>query len=225
MKTAVKVLLGISIVVLGYLCYSSVQTPIKFEEERNKRENDVIASLMNIRKAEVEFKNTHGYYTASFDSLITFIKDGKMKVIKKEGSLSDEQLDKGLNEIKAMQIVKRGNAKEIEENGLQGFRRDTLYVPVLETLFKGVYDDNTISKIAIIPHSNNQKFGIKTAIQEKNNIKLPLLEVTAPYEAYLGDLNKQELSNLIDLQEKLDKYPGLKIGSVVEPNNNAGNWE
>ena len=31
--------------------------------------------------------------------------------------------------------------------------------------------------------------------------------------------------NAIDIQEKFDKFPGLKIGSVLEPNNNAGNWE
>jgi hypothetical protein len=28
-----------------------------------------------------------------------------------------------------------------------------------------------------------------------------------------------------DLQIKLNKYPGLMVGSLETPNNNAGNWE
>jgi hypothetical protein len=39
------------------------------------------------------------------------------------------------------------------------------------------------------------------------------------------DINKQETLNAIDLQKKLMKYPGLKVGSIEEPNNFAGNWE
>jgi hypothetical protein len=38
-------------------------------------------------------------------------------------------------------------------------------------------------------------------------------------------VNRQETLNLIDLQEKLEKYAGLKVGAVNEPNNFAGNWE
>ncbi len=225
MKTVVKVLLGISIVLLGYFCYSSIMTPIKFEQARSAREKEVIALLMDIRKAEVEYKNQNGKYTASFDTLITFVKEGQMKMLKKEGTLSDQQLEDGLTEEKALAIVKKGNAKEIAENGLQGFVRDTVYENVLETLFKDKYDANTISKIREIPYSGGKDFELETAEQEKNSIKLPLFEARAPYESFLGDLNHQELVNLIDLQDKLDKYTGLKVGSVDEPNNNAGNWE
>ena len=33
------------------------------------------------------------------------------------------------------------------------------------------------------------------------------------------------MSNLKDKRIKLEKYPGLQVGSIEEPNNNAGNWE
>ena len=46
-----------------------------------------------------------------------------------------------------------------------------------------------------------------------------------PYETYLGGLNTQELANLKDLQTKLGKYCGLRVGDIEQPNNNAGNWE
>jgi hypothetical protein len=52
-----------------------------------------------------------------------------------------------------------------------------------------------------------------------------LFEASAAYTTYLYDLNRQEMLNAIDLQKKLEKFPGLQVGSVLEPNNNAGNWE
>lgn len=225
MKTAIKVLLGISIALLAYFCYSSIQTPIEFEEVRGVREKQVIASLISIRRAEIEFKNQHGRYTASFDTLIAFVKEGKMKMLKKEGTLSDEQMEKGLTEEKAAAILRRGNATEIAENGLTGFVRDTIYAKVIESLFAGEYDAQTIDNLRYIPFTEKQEFELAVGSREKNSIVLPLFEARAPYKLFLGDLNRQELINLIDLQTKLGKYEGLKVGDVNEPNNNAGNWE
>ncbi len=226
MKTVVKVLLGLSVVLLAYFCVTSITTPIKFEEKRADREKVVIARLVDIRKAQIEFKNQKGRYTASFDTLISFIKNGKMKMVKKEGALTDEQMEKGLTEKKAMEIINKGNAKEIAENGLQNFRRDTTYISVLTSLFDGVYDTETINQLSIIPFSENKKFEMATTLYKTaSGIPIPLFEAKAPYEAYLGDLDRQELINLIDIQKKLDRFAGLQVGSTQEPNNNAGNWE
>jgi hypothetical protein len=49
--------------------------------------------------------------------------------------------------------------------------------------------------------------------------------VSAHYDTYLSDLNRQQLINLKDKQTKMNRFNGLKVGSVVEPNNNSGNWE
>lgn len=224
MKLVIKILLGISIALLGYFSVMSIVTPIKFEETRAEREKEVIASLINLRKAELEFKNQYGRYTASMDTLVMFLKNGKMKTVKKVGTLTDEQMEKGLTEAKALAIVKKGNAKEIAENGLQGFSRDTTYSSIIETLFKGEYDENTIDNIGNIPFSNGKKFEMEVGTQVKNAVTIPLFEIRAHYDTFLEDLNKQERINLIDLQEKLDKYPGLKVGSVTEPST-TGNWE
>jgi hypothetical protein len=68
-------------------------------------------------------------------------------------------------------------------------------------------------------------FSNSSIISFSSSIVIPLFEARAPYDAYLSDLNRQELVNLKDQQTKLEKYNGLKVGSVDEPNNNAGNWE
>lgn len=145
----------------------------------------------------------------------------------KEGSLTEKQLEAGLNERKAADIVRKGVMKDIVAAGLEGFRRDTAFMPIIASIYAERFTAESIDKIAIIPHSDNVKFELKVNDSYVNSIgiKFPLFEASAHYTTFLSDLNRQELVNVIDIQEKLFKFPGLKVGAVDEPNNNAGNWE
>ena len=98
---------------------------------------------------------------------------------------------------------------------------------MIETLYKGEFDENTIDQIVVIPFSDNKRFEIEVNDEYKTSqgIHVPLFEARAPFETYLADQDKQELVNLIDKEQKLDHYAGLKVGSIEAPNNNAGNWE
>ncbi|OIP83913.1 MAG: hypothetical protein AUK44_03815 [Porphyromonadaceae bacterium CG2_30_38_12] len=227
MKTVIQILLAISIVLLAYFCIMSIVTPIRFAEEKAKREIVIIDRLVDIRKAEVEYRDQKGKYTDNIDELIKFLKSAKKKTVLKEGSLTDKQLEAGLTEVAATKIVRRGNMQEIITNGLQGFRRDTAYVNLIESIFPNKYTAETIDQINVIPFTENQKFEVKVNNDYTNNngIKIPLFEASVLYSVYLKDLNHQEVINKIDIQTKLAKFPGLKVGSVDEPNNNAGNWE
>jgi hypothetical protein len=227
MKVVYSILLVIAIAVLGYLCVMSILTPIRFEEQREEREKIIIAKLIDIRKAEVEFNNQFRYYTANMDSLINFINTGKVAQVFKVGTLTDEQLKAGLTEQKAVKIVNSGKTKEIIANGLQNFRRDTTFVGVFESIFADKYSRETIAKLGEIPFSNGEQFNLQAGlyVNPKTGIKIPLFQATAHYSTYLNDLDKQERINLIDLREKMQKFPGLKVGDIETPNNNAGNWE
>ena len=227
MKTAIKILLGIAIIFLSYLCIMSIVTPIQFENTRTQRETAVVKKLIDIRKAQLEFKDQHNRFTADIDSLVAFVRDGKKKIVQKEGALTDKQLESGLTEAQAVKIIAKGNEKEIREKGLEGFRRDTLVVDVITELFPNEYNRQNIHEMAIIPYSQNKKFQMLVNNDYTNDIgiRIPLFEARAPYADYLWDLDRQELLNLIDKQSQMDKYQGLKVGSVDSPNNNAGNWE
>ena len=249
MKTTFRILLALAICFLAYICVDSVVTPIQFEETRVAREEAVVKNLIHIRTAEVEFKNTHGRFMADADSLLMFLKTAPKKEVLKEGSLTDAQLEKGLTEHKAVKLIDKAKAKamsklktddpealyayiwandkDIKEAGLQGFRRDTIERNMIETLYKGEFTADNIDQIVLIPFSDNKRFEIEVNDEYKTSqgIHVPLFEARAPFGTYLADQDKQELVNLIDKEEKLDHYPGLKVGSVEAPNNNAGNWE
>ena len=171
MKTTFRILLACAIVFLAYICVDSVVTPIEFEETRTAREEAVVKNLVHIRTAEVEFKNQNGRFMADPDSLLMFLKNMPKKEVLKEGSLTDAQLEKGITEHKAVKIIEKAKAKamsklktddqdaiyayiwqndkDVKEAGLQGFRRDTIETNMIQSLYKGEFNEQTIDQILL----------------------------------------------------------------------------
>ena len=207
MKVTLKILLAAAVVLLVYMCYKSVTGPIEYDE-RDRRENLIKARLIDIRKAQIEYKNIHKVHAANFDELSKFLKDEKLPFLIKEGVLTDEQLEKGMTE------------KEAVKKGL--IRRDTVWVTAVDTLFGKGYN---VDDLRNVPGANVQ-FTMDTAtLTSGSGYTVKVFQCGVLYDDYLGDLNKQEVYNLKDKASKMGKYAGLRVGSVEEINNNAGNWE
>ena len=208
MKVPLKILLAVAVVLLAYMCYRSIMGPIEFKDERDRRENLIKARLIDIRKAQIEYKNIHKVHAANFDELSKFLKDEKLPFLIKEGVLTDEQLEKGMTE------------KEAVKKGL--IRRDTVWVTAVDTLFGKGYN---VDDLRNVPGANVQ-FTMDTAtLTSGSGYTVKVFQCGVLYDDYLGDLNKQEVYNLKDKASKMGKYAGLRVGSVEEINNNAGNWE
>ena len=208
MKVTLKILLAVAVVLLAYMCYRSIMGPIEFKDEKDRRENLIKARLIDIRKAQIEYKNIHKVHAANFDELSKFLKDEKLPFLIKEGVLTDEQLEKGMTE------------KEAVKKGL--IRRDTIWVTAVDTLFGKGYN---VDDLRNVPGANVQ-FTMDTAtLTSGSGYTVKVFQCGVQYDDYLGDLDKQLVYNLKDKAEKMNKYPGLRVGSVEEINNNAGNWE
>ena len=208
MKVTLKILLAVAVVLLAYMCYRSIMGPIEFKDEKDRRENLIKARLIDIRKAQIEYKNIHKVHSANFDELSKFLKDEKLPFLIKEGVLTDEQLEKGMTE------------KEAVKKGL--IRRDTIWVTAVDTLFGKGYN---VDDLRNVPGANVQ-FTMDTAtLTSGSGYTVKVFQCGVQYDDYLGDLDKQLVYNLKDKAEKMNKYPGLRVGSVEEINNNAGNWE
>ena len=226
MRIVFKLLLGIAIVFMAYLCWSSIMTPIRFEEEKAVRDDAVKRRLIDIRKAQVEFNNLNQRFTGSFDTLIYFVRTAQIPIVMKKGELTDAQLEKGLTEAKALELTPEDAPKYgIEDYELfrASFIRDTSFVSVLESVFgKGF----PIDSIAYVPFTNNARFEMEASMYlSTSGIKIPLFEARVPFSVYLQGLDEQEIHNLIDARRTQGKYEGLKVGDITSPNNNSGNWE
>lgn len=245
MKKVINILLGLCVIGLVYILYSSIMSPIKFDKEQAKRERAVINRLIDIRSAQVEYRNfNNGQYTASFDTLINFVKTGKLPIVNKVGELSDKQIDDGWTESKvislyheAQEAKNKNEAKKkwdeaseagFIKSGSEGtieflFSRDTVWVDLIDSVYHNKIDPDSLR---YVPFSKGVEFEMEIGCDTtKSGSFMYLFEARTPYETFLKGINDQELINMIDEKEQLGRYPGLKVGDARNGNNNAGNWE
>ncbi|MBP8239215.1 MAG: hypothetical protein KAX50_04615 [Saprospiraceae bacterium] len=89
MRIVINIVLLLATVGLVYLLYSSIQEPIQFKKERTRREEAVIARLMQIRTAQEAFRDITGGYAPTFDTLTEVLTKGKFKIISVIGDPDD----------------------------------------------------------------------------------------------------------------------------------------
>lgn len=210
MKTTFQILLIIVIGFLAFLVYESIMRPVKFQREYNIRTEKVIDRLKDIRSAQVAYKLVNGKYTASFDTLSDFVANGQIPVVRMEGSLNDSMILAGMTELKALEL------------GI--IKRDTAYVNVIDTLFKT--KTWIADSLRYVPFTDKAEFELGTnVLSTASGVDVEVFEAKVPYEVFLQGLERQEIINLREVDVKLDRFPGLRVGSLTEANNNAGNWE
>jgi hypothetical protein len=184
--------------------------PIAFEKEKAVRDAAVIERLIDVRKAQIEYKNIHKAHAGSFEDLAKFLNEEKLAFVLKEGVLTDEQLEKGMTEQEA---VKKGI-----------IRRDTVWALAKDTLFSPDYDADNMRYISV--GDDKVELAMDTAtLSSGSGYAIKVFECGVLYEDYLKGLDRQLTYNLIDKTLKQGRYPGLRVGSLEEINNNAGNWE
>ncbi len=208
MRTAIKLILFVVIVVLSYFLYQSIMEPIRFNREKDKREKAAIERLKAIRKAEVAYKSKYGRYTGSFDTLIHFVKYDSFPVVRAIGSIPDSLY----GVITEEEAIKRGI-----------IIRDTSYVPVLDSLFG---KDFPIDSIRYVPYCDTAQFFLGAGtIETASKVKVEVFEAHVLNDVLLHGLPKQLITNYNARREKIVGFKGLKVGSLTEATNNAGNWE
>ena len=229
MKKVINGILAVCVLALLFICWRSIQDDQDFNAEVRNRESVVKARLLQIRSAEEAYKLQHeGTYCADWSVLIDFVKNGRLPIIMKQGVLSDAQMDKGLTEAKAAAIVNSGDEKAIIENGLQDFRRDTVWVSLIDALYKE--DDFVADSLRYIPFSKGDTFElIACPNTTRSGTIIQVMECNAPDSSFLKGMGKMGDRLIYNRAEEADAkgaYPGLKIGDAGNNwNNNAGNWE
>lgn len=93
--------------------------------------------------------------------------------------------------------------------------------------FKQLTDSKLLKEeMQYIPFSDKKKFELATTIYTgKSGGTTPLMECRAPYAAYLDGLSEKRINEITETANSTGEYPGLKIGDITTPNDNAGNWE
>ena len=209
MKKLIQILLALVIAALVFVVYLQISTPIRFEDEQKAREKVVIERLKDIRTAQRQFKSKYQRFTADFDTLINFVLHEQ---IEGERKIYDEDDSVGMARLKKLR------KKNVEK----------FTYSVKDSMFKHLTPEQ-VAELRYIPFTNNQTQFLLDAgsLMTESKVVIPVVECKAPYIAFLDTVAyRQEIINLVDnCMNNLDKYPGIKFGSMEGGNNEAGNWE
>ncbi|GIV32844.1 MAG: hypothetical protein KatS3mg031_0379 [Chitinophagales bacterium] len=190
-KIAANIILSIVIAGMGFWLYKIIREPIVFEKEKKVRYEKTIQRLKDIRTAQIAYKDLKGRFAKNFDELIFSLKNDSVPVVKAIGDVPDS-----LTEAQALAL------------GI--IIRDTIYEPMLQRTFpQGVELDS----LPYIPFTNI-RFTINAGEIRRNNVMVPVFEVSAPDTIILRGLN----------EKFIDPKHELKVGSMTEPTY-TGNWE
>ncbi len=202
-KLIIQSFLAIIIAGLGYFLFESIMEPVRFKQERLKREKVVVQRLKDIRSAQLAFKALNDSFAPTFDTLIEFIKVGEIPVVQMIPDPLDTTFTKTI--------------------------KDTIgYTGVVDSLFSkdadGVARVFNPQQIRFIPLSDNKEYGMAIDKIKRGGVTVSVIEVHAMYEDILWDMDKQMRINFIKTLTDIDKFPGVKFGSLLEPSTD-GNWE
>jgi len=189
------------IVILAVLIVRSITEPLKFNNERDARQEVAIQRLKDLRELQSTFKAAFGYYAPVMDTLVDFYKNGKITIVRQIGSMDDSV-------AVAKKLVRREN--------IEIFVRDTLFT---------TRTDFCVDSLRYIPFSHGDTVIMSSVIKVVSGVNVPLFEAKMPYTSLLKEMDRQMIINLIAEREDTERYPGLMVGSIENPNNNAGNWE
>ena len=201
-RKTVQLLLWPIIIILAWLVYRSPISLKEFQEETNFRKSAVIQDLKDIRTAQIAFKDKYRVYAGDFNSLLSFVKNDSLAVVKAIGETPDS-----LTEDQAL---------------LAGIiSRDTVFVPVYQTIYNQDYLDARdsrfpfdLEKLSMVPFSD-ETFNIESGNIEKGKVVVQVFEVSTTYGTFLNGLDATNKG--IDLDNT------LRVGSMSDASIN-GNW-
>lgn len=210
MRTIIQILLIVAAVGLTYFIYKGIQDPIEFDKAKANRYDATIEKLKDIRKAQLAYKDVNGRFTGSWDTLINFINYDSVRNVRKIGELTDSMIEAKITERRAVEM------------GL--IIRDTIRVSVKEALFTPDFNAESLKYIPVSDTTAEFLLG-QNIVTTGSGIPVPVFEAKAHNNIILKGLERQYVINMNEQARLNDKYPGLKVGSLTETVNNAGNWE
>lgn len=201
---AVTILTLVAAVFILNKDYTLIKKDVDFINQKAMTYKEIKGRINDIKIAQNEFKNEYGFYTNNMDSLIDYVKNGftikyerkglipNRKLTREEsrfiyGKRSNKALDFNMTAVEAKALL---NMVPLPE-GLENFQRDTVYVPVIESVFqedsyitqrkkKNLIFDFVPDSLKFIPFSGNEVI-MDTASVSRGDLKISTLLIQMPH--------------------------------------------
>ena len=160
-KKLIKIVFPLIILSFGIGLISIILNPIKKEKEKNYRYEFIKSKMIDIRSAELAFKEKHNQFTDDFNILIPFIKMDSFVIVQKTDTLIEY-----FNEVYR------------EHQFKDTMLVDTLgKVSILDSLFQKGYP---IDSLRYVPFGEGVEFELSAGTINKSKIIVPVFEARDP---------------------------------------------
>lgn len=157
MKAIINIIIILGIIGAAYLLVQSIQEPIKFKEEKEKRELVVENKLKDIRKVQEIYREVTGMFAPSFDTLEQVIRTGQIPVYKITG-----------------------DPDAVDE---EAFLVDTLYFSAMDSVNSL---EINLDSLRYVPYSSGATFSIDADTITYQKTKVSVVEVGVVRNKFMG---------------------------------------
>lgn len=196
MKTVIKIVLALVVVLLVFFLAKSIQEPIRFQEEYTKRKKAVTNNLESIRVAQRAFRVVKDGYAPTYDSLIQVIRTDSFELITRFGDV-----DAG-----------------------EDVRIVTKKVSMKDSLTKTLSVE--LDSIMYVPYGNGAKFQIFADTLTYQKINVPVVDVYTTINVFMPEFSADSAITKRYQRYDPDFNPEdtLRFGDRNRPST-SGNWE
>lgn len=158
MRLLINLILAAVVIGLVWTLISSIQEPIAFKAEKEKRERAVIERLMDVRTAQDLFRSIKGGFSPTFDSLKEVLTTDSFAVVKVTGDPDDPNF--------TGEIV-----------------YDTILSPAIDSIQSlGIILDS----LPFVPYGGGAKFEIAADTLTYQKTTVNVVEVGIPRRVFMG---------------------------------------
>ncbi len=171
-----NLLLMILIAVLGYILFTTVREPIKFQALKTERETAIVNKLLEVRSAQEIYRGVTGKFAGSFQELADTLKYGKFTIVSVTGDPDDPE-----------SII----------------TYDTSYSAAIDSITNMGLDVDNLSKV---PFVDGLEFDIQSDTATYQMTTVDVVEVGIAYEKFMGefaDVKYKKYDGLYDPKKKI----------------------
>ena len=188
MRLVINLILVVLAAALVYVLISTIQEPIAFKAEKEKRERAVIDKLMKIRIAQEAFRSIKGGFAPTFDSLEYVLKNDSFAIVKIIGDPDDPNF-----------------TGEITYDTTKRHARDSV-VKLIKM---------SIDSLRYVPFTEGMAFDIQADTITYQSTTVPVVEVGIRRKAFMGDYGKERFARY---DAKYNPRSPVKFGDMNAPN-------
>lgn len=151
----INIVLLLAVIGMSYWSFRLIKDPIEQAKVHKMKKEAIISRLKDIRKAEFAYREIHGHFTGSFDSLLKMIRRDTFQLVRTIGDPNDTTIQ---------------------------VQRDTLLVPVRDSLTRVM--NNPVDSLPYVPYTDTAQFELKADVIKKGGVRVPvfLARDSKPYD-------------------------------------------